>query len=83
MIETQPTNSLTHRIRSLIEEEKISLPPLPAIGTKILATLQDECTGADDVAKLIQHEPAVAATILKMANSAGVFQVKETFYVER
>lgn len=71
MTETQTPSPLTERIRTLVDEEKISLPPLPDLGMKILGMLEDDRCGAGDVAKLVRHEPAVAATILKMANSAA------------
>jgi len=65
-------NTLTGRIRGIALEGQITLPPLPEIGAKLLGLLeQDSRASPGSVAELIRLEPAIAATILKTANSAA------------
>jgi len=73
MIETAEVKSpaLTDQIRKAVEQGRLSLPPLPELLTKLNALLADEArTGAKRVAQLVRNDPAVAAAVLRMANSA-------------
>lgn len=45
------------------------IPPIPAVATKVLALLNDHRTTAEMLARTIEADPAVAARILKIANS--------------
>ncbi len=73
MIETAEVKSLalTDQIRKAVEQGRFSLPPLPELLTKLNTLLSDEArTGAKRVAELVRNDPAIAAAVLKMANSA-------------
>jgi putative nucleotidyltransferase with HDIG domain len=66
------TPSLAERLRASAAMGTVALPPLPAIGTRILELLgPDSRASAATVAQMIQHEPVVAASLLRMANSAA------------
>jgi HD-like signal output (HDOD) protein len=72
--EASPTiaQPLTARVRNLIESGRISIPPLPELVNRLQVLLDDEArTSAKRIADLIYSEPAVAATVLKLANSAA------------
>jgi HD-like signal output (HDOD) protein len=63
---------LTEQIRDLVERGKVSLPPLPALVAQLTDLLRDEVrASSQNVAKLVRNDPAVAATLLKWANSAA------------
>lgn len=47
-----------------------SLPTLPAVVTKILATVADADSSAVDLGSLISADPSLSASLLKIANSA-------------
>jgi HD-like signal output (HDOD) protein len=54
-----------------LEIQKIDcLPPMPAIAQEILIASNDESSDMDDIAKIIKKDPALAAKIIGMANSA-------------
>ncbi len=46
------------------------LPTLPVIITRILETVSNESSGADDLTKLLEQDHAISARILRLANSA-------------
>jgi len=47
-----------------------SLPSLPAVALEVLRLSQDEDTTLDDMASCLSRDPALAAKILKLANSS-------------
>ncbi len=51
------------------------LPAIPATMGQILATTRDPNAGAEDLARVVSLDPAVAATILRVANSPYYGQV--------
>lgn len=54
-----------------LEIQKIKeLPPLPVIAQQLLATINDDDTSIDDIAKVIQSDPILTSRILGLANSA-------------
>lgn len=61
--------SLADRIRLLIEQGEIQLPVQPELAMKLERALGDEDADLRRVAEWIQAEPAVAAALLKAANS--------------
>lgn len=74
MSEAVPTTAqpLTTRIQSLVESGRVSIPPLPQIVNRLRTLLNDEArASAKRIADLIHTEPAAAATVLKLANSAA------------
>jgi HD-like signal output (HDOD) protein len=69
---TTTSQPLTERIRKLAEQGKISLPPLPDLMIRLADVLKDESHASSKrIADLIRNEPAVAATVLRWANSAA------------
>ena len=47
-----------------------ALPPVPAAALKLLEVTRSEDTGIAEIAQLIETEPALAAKVLKLVNSA-------------
>ncbi len=70
--ETIAVEPLTDQIRKAVEAGKLSLPPLPRIVNQLEELLADsERASSKEVANLIRNEPAIAASLLRMANSAA------------
>jgi len=78
---TADTRPLTESIRRIVDSGKISLPPLPDLVNRLMKLLEDQRgTSSRKVADLVGTDPAVAATVLKWANSAafgGLSQVSD------
>ncbi len=55
----------------LISSGEFELPPLPELAVKLQSVMDDESASAADMAGLIRTEPAVAAALLRTANSAA------------
>ncbi len=54
-----------------LEIQKIDyLPPMPSIAQEILIACNDDTSDMDDIVKIIKKDPALAAKIIGMANSA-------------
>jgi HD-like signal output (HDOD) protein len=64
--------SLFTRIQDLLRAGEITLPPLPEIATRLTQLLRNE-KAADPrtVSLLVRNDPAIAASILRLANSAS------------
>lgn len=63
---------LTERILQCVDQGEVDLPPLPELATRIVEMLDESSdAGAGEVAELLRNDPAVAATLLKIANSAA------------
>lgn len=68
---TGETQSIPDQIRTLVLESDVQLPPLPELALKLQECLADEeSADAVRVAELIHADPAIAASILRVANSA-------------
>jgi HD-like signal output (HDOD) protein len=69
---TATTQPLTDSVRRVVDSGKIALPPLPNLVNRLMELLRDQ-DGASSkkVAQLVGTDPAVAATLLKWANSAA------------
>jgi HD-like signal output (HDOD) protein len=66
------TQPLTESVRKLVDSGKIALPPLPTLVNRLMDLLSDERNASSkQVARLVETEPAVAATLLRWANSAA------------
>tara|TARA_B110000211_G_scaffold72209_1_gene83713 strand:+ start:17752 stop:18879 length:1128 start_codon:yes stop_codon:yes gene_type:complete len=64
---------ITEKIESLLKSPKLildSLPTLPLSLTKIMAQLNNDDFDANELIKLIQQEPAIAAKVIELANSS-------------
>lgn len=46
------------------------LPTIPVVATKVLQLMEDESSTADDLARVVASDPAVAARVLKISNSS-------------
>lgn len=46
------------------------LPTIPVVATKVMQLMEDENATADDLAKIVASDPAVAARVLKISNSS-------------
>lgn len=56
---------------STVEIEDIELPPFPDVAAAVLKVVNDPDSGVDAVAGLVQRDPALAATVMSVANSAA------------
>lgn len=54
-----------------MDVDDIELPPFPAVAAAVLKAVNDPDAGVDTVAELVQRDPALAATVLSVANSAA------------
>lgn len=57
-------------LTDLIENTK-SLPPAPEILPKLVALIKDPDADANDVVTLVQTDPAIVASLLKLSNSSA------------
>ncbi|MFQ5718659.1 MAG: HDOD domain-containing protein [Acidobacteriota bacterium] len=63
---------IIERIHDAVISGEVSIPPLPEITTRLMTLLGDDSTAsATQVAEMVHNDPAVAATLLRMANSAA------------
>jgi putative nucleotidyltransferase with HDIG domain len=46
------------------------LPTIPVVATKVLQLMEDENSTAEDLARVVESDPAVAARVLKISNSS-------------
>lgn len=46
------------------------LPTIPVVATKVLQLMDDENSTAEDLARVVESDPAVAARVLKISNSS-------------
>ena len=46
------------------------LPTIPVVATKVMQLMQEENATADDLARVVASDPAVAARVLKISNSS-------------
>jgi HD-like signal output (HDOD) protein len=66
------SRSLADRITELIATDEVQLPPLPEMVVRLRDLLaQGDAVEARDVAGLMSKEPAIAASVLRIANSAA------------
>ena len=46
------------------------LPTIPVVATKVMQLIESECATAEELAKIVASDPAVAARVLKISNSS-------------
>ena len=63
-----PGNAVSPTLDALLEKAD-RLTPMPAVVIKLLDVLRDENASFERVAKVIERDQAIAATVLKLANS--------------
>jgi HD-like signal output (HDOD) protein len=63
---------VAERIHTAVRKGELSLPPLPEIATRLLGMVRDE-DGANlgTISSLMQNDPGLAASVLRIANSAA------------
>lgn len=64
-----PDNRLLVKIFQDLDADKLSLPTLPQIGIRISQVMQDPNLDANVMAKVVSADPAIAAKLLRAANS--------------
>lgn len=67
---TAPCGSLIDRIRQGVEGGEIMLAPLPELAQRLRDAVADERTDAKVIAHLVETDQALAASLLRIANSA-------------
>ncbi len=56
---------------SAVDLDNIELPPFPEVAAAVLRAARNPDRGVNDVARLVQRDPALAATVLSVANRAA------------
>jgi HD-like signal output (HDOD) protein len=69
--------AIADEIRTLVGVGVISLPPLPQVATRLLRLLSDEDADINTAGQIIENDPALAASVLRMANSASFGGLRE------
>ncbi len=64
-------NQLLFGIFHALQEGRLELPSLPDVAIRIRAAADDDRKGADDIARIIQADPALATYCVGVANSAA------------
>lgn len=64
------TNRLSRQLEQDLKLDRLKLPSLPEVASKLSHAIQDESSDADTIARIIQSDPAITAKIVKAANSA-------------
>ena len=70
MPSTVDTKLKQERLLRIIEDELQDLPPLPAVVTRVMQTINDPTTSAADLNRLILGDPALASKVLRLVNSS-------------
>ncbi len=66
---TAVENQLFAQINKDCLEDKLELPSLPDVALHIRKAIQDPDKGANDIAKIIQSDPAIASRLIHVAKS--------------
>ena len=77
-IETAPENAAFAFVQELaagLSRKEIELPSFPDVAIRVRRVLADEEVSAKDVVRVVGSEPALAARIMQMANSAALGHV--------
>ncbi len=61
----------TVEITEVVRQKIKDLPPLPLVVQKLVQTLDDEMSSADDVMKVLSSDQALASKVLKPVNSSA------------
>jgi HD-like signal output (HDOD) protein len=62
--------SFVERLAQDLRDERLELPAFPEAVLRIQRALQSPDTSTDDIVRILSSEPALAARLLRMANSA-------------
>lgn len=69
-------DELLYDIFHELAERKLGLPTLPDVASRISAMMEDDALDIGEIVRLIKSDPAIAAKVVKVANSA-LFQVQK------
>lgn len=69
--------SFVERLAQVLRDERLELPAFPEAAVRIQPVLQSPDTRTDDVVRILSSEPALAARLLRMANSAEFRRVDQ------
>jgi HD-like signal output (HDOD) protein len=69
--------SFVERLAQDLRDERLELPAFPEAVIRIQRVLQSPDTSTDDVVRILSSEPALAARLLRMANSAEFRRVDQ------
>ena len=77
----RPKSRLNFQIYRDLQSNKSILPSLPDLAVRIRQAIEDDVNDARTVARMVESDPAMAAKLLKAANSAmyGGMTTAETF----
>ncbi len=64
------TNQLTKQLEEDLKRDRLNLPSLPEIASRVGRAIEEESSNANTIARIIQTDPAITAKIVKAANSA-------------
>ena len=70
--------SFVERLAQDLRDERLELPAFPEAVIRIQRALQSPDTSTDDVVRILSSEPALAARLLRMANSAEFRRVDQS-----
>ncbi len=70
MIKEKVHLPLESDIKKVLKFDSKKLPSFPQAAAKLLEMTKDEETSLSDLAKLVETDPGISATVLKLANSA-------------
>ncbi len=62
-------NRVFDAILAAFEEGNLQMPALPEVALRVREAVADEETGVDDVTRIVQADPVLAARLVKIANS--------------
>jgi HD-like signal output (HDOD) protein len=62
--------SFVERLAQDLRDERLELPAFPEAVLRIQRALQSPDTSTDDIVRILSSEPALAARLLRIANSA-------------
>jgi putative nucleotidyltransferase with HDIG domain len=68
-VDDEFSSSLRHELLERLAANRLALPLLPRVATEIMAIVRDADADAATLAKLIHQDPALAAHVLRIANS--------------
>lgn len=66
-----PDISLAERIHELVESDEVQLPPLPEVAIRVQEILSSDYADTRELDRLLSEDPAIAAALLRLANSAA------------
>ncbi|HSB96506.1 MAG TPA: HDOD domain-containing protein [Spongiibacteraceae bacterium] len=72
-VEDDDSNEMLHAFKRDLEARKFRLTTLPEVALKIRALLDNQDAGARQIAELVNRDPAIAAKVVRAANSPIYF----------